>query len=254
MTTVALIGVDGAGKTTIANKLLETFPLPLKYIYMGLNIESSNYKLPTSRLILYLKLRAIKKKAAKTGNTDPAYLTTHHVAHRKQKRGNVGTVFRTFNRFAEAWYRLLIAWFLQARGHLVLYDRYILFDMAPNVGQEGLQHPAERILYQILTRFYPEPDMVIFLEAAPEILFERKPEASVAYLTRKTAAILAQGQKMKNFVRVDAAQPLEQVYADVSRHIMQLHSGQHVPTESSTNSISSQGDDPSSIGQFSAKK
>lgn len=227
MTTVALIGVDGAGKTTIANKLLETFPLPLKYIYMGLNIESSNYKLPTSHLILYLKLRAIKKKAKQTGNTDPAYLTTHHVAHRKQKRGNVGTIFRTFNRFFEAWYRLFVAWILQARGYLVLYDRYILFDMAPNVGQEGKQHPVEKAFYWTLAHFYPEPDMVIFLEAAPEILYSRKQEVPVDYLSRKTAAILAEGKKVKNFVRVDAAQPLDEVYADVTQYIMQLHASKH---------------------------
>lgn len=228
MTTVALIGVDGAGKTTIANKLLEMFPLPVKYIYMGLNIESSNYKLPTSRLILYLKLRAIRKKAAQTGNTDPTFLTTHHVAHRKQKRGNIGTIFRTFNRFAEAWYRLIIAWFLQVRGYLVLYDRYFLFDMAPNVGQEAAQPLAEKAFYWTLTHFYPEPDIIIFLEAAPEVLFSRKQEVPVEYLARKTAAILEQGKKMKNFVCVDAAQPIEQVYADVTGHIMQFHTSRDV--------------------------
>ena len=223
MTTVALIGVDGAGKTTIANKLLETtFPRPLKYVYMGLNIESSNYKLPTSRLILYMKLRAIKKKAAKIGNTDPAYLTTHHVAHRKQKRGTLGTIFRNVNRFAEAWYRLTIAWFLQLRGYLVLYDRYLIFDIAPNVGKEAKQDPTERALFWMLTRFFPEPDLVIFLEAAPEILYERKQEVPVDYLARKIETISAQGKKMKNFVHVDAAQPLDKVYADVCQHIRQL--------------------------------
>ena len=228
MTTVALIGVDGAGKTTLAQKLLKTFPLPVKYIYMGLNIESSNYALPISRLILYFKLRAIKKKADQIGNTDPAFLTTHHVAHRKQKRGNLGTVFRTFNRFAEAWYRLLVAQFLQARGYLVLYDRYFLFDVAPNVGKESEQHTAERVFYWTLTHFYPEPDLVIFLDAPPEVLYGRKQEVPVEYLARKTATILEQGKKMKNFVCVDAAQPIEQVYADVAKHIMQLHTSRHV--------------------------
>ena len=59
MYTVALIGGDGAGKTTIADQLRDSFPLPLKYLYMGINIESSNVALPTSRIIE--KLCALSK-------------------------------------------------------------------------------------------------------------------------------------------------------------------------------------------------
>ena len=70
MATIALIGSDGSGKTTIIRKLQENFPMSMKCIYMGLNIESSNYSLPTSRLILKLKLRGIKKKAKQTDNTN----------------------------------------------------------------------------------------------------------------------------------------------------------------------------------------
>ena len=42
MATIALIGADGSGKTTIAKMLLESPPAKMKYLYMGLNIESSN--------------------------------------------------------------------------------------------------------------------------------------------------------------------------------------------------------------------
>jgi len=62
MSTIALIGADGSGKTTIARMLLESPPVKMKYLYMGLNTESSNYALPTSRLIYYLKLLKYKKK------------------------------------------------------------------------------------------------------------------------------------------------------------------------------------------------
>lgn len=227
MTTVALIGVDGSGKTTISKRLMESFPLPMKYLYMGLNLESSNYALPTSRLILYLKLRAIKKKAVRLGNTDPAFLSTHHTAHRQQKRGGLGTIFRTCNRFAEAWYRQIVSWRFQLQGNLVLYDRYILFDMAPNPGQEVQQPLVERLFYWVLAHFYPRPDMIIFLEASPEILFSRKQEVPAEYLARKTESILEQGQKMRNFIRVDASQSVDEVYADVTRHIMQFHSSHH---------------------------
>ena len=42
MFTVALIGPDGAGKSTIGRKLQQISPIPMKYVYMGVNLESSN--------------------------------------------------------------------------------------------------------------------------------------------------------------------------------------------------------------------
>ena len=59
MFAVAVIGADGAGKTTVTKRLLETLPVRMKYLYMGWNPESSNFALPTSRLMLHLKLREL---------------------------------------------------------------------------------------------------------------------------------------------------------------------------------------------------
>ena len=49
--TLALIGPDGAGKTTVARRLAEVLPLPVTYLYMGVSPESSNLLLPTTRLV-----------------------------------------------------------------------------------------------------------------------------------------------------------------------------------------------------------
>ena len=51
MTTVALIGPDGAGKTTVARKLADVLPVPVRYLYMGVSTDSSNVMLPTTRII-----------------------------------------------------------------------------------------------------------------------------------------------------------------------------------------------------------
>jgi hypothetical protein len=40
------------------------------------------------------------------------------------------------------------------------------------------------------------------------------------YLINQRAAILAQGSLTKNFVKVDASQPIEKVYAEVIKHTM----------------------------------
>src|SRR5439155_10211002 len=53
--TVALIGPDGAGKTTVSRRIEQSLPVPVKYIYMGVNTDASNVMLPTTRAIHALK-------------------------------------------------------------------------------------------------------------------------------------------------------------------------------------------------------
>ena len=48
---VALIGADGAGKTTVGRMLEQRSTLPVRYLYMGLNPAASNRMLPTTRSV-----------------------------------------------------------------------------------------------------------------------------------------------------------------------------------------------------------
>src|SRR5436305_15261284 len=49
MFSATLIGLDGVGKTTIAKRLEHALPMPVKYLYMGMNFEAGNCLLPTTR-------------------------------------------------------------------------------------------------------------------------------------------------------------------------------------------------------------
>ena len=62
--TVALVGADGAGKTTVARLLERSSGLRCKYLYMGQSVLSSNAPLPTSLLARFLKRREYQKFAA----------------------------------------------------------------------------------------------------------------------------------------------------------------------------------------------
>lgn len=223
MFTVALIGVDGAGKTTISEKLRESFPLPMKYMYMGINIESSNVASPVSRLIYILKKQ--KRKMSNSGNGRPHINSLYHeVKPATARSGRLRAVVRLLNRITDETYRQLVSWIYQLRGYIVLYDRHYLFDFAllDLRAQQWDIRLSDRAHRWFITQILSKPDMVIFLDAPPEVLYERKKEWTIEYLQTRRDAFLHQGKKTKNFVRIDATQPVEKVYADVCRQIFQF--------------------------------
>ena len=54
---VALIGIDGAGKSTVAHEVIGRLPFDASYLYMGVNLAASPVMLPTTRLALAIKSR-----------------------------------------------------------------------------------------------------------------------------------------------------------------------------------------------------
>ena len=217
MTAVAIIGADGAGKSTVARALEGSMPLRTKYIYMGANIESANIALPTSRLILYVKRRSFKRVAKREAITDPDFLSTHHSAHRSVKYGRVATAFRVSNRLAEGYFRQLVALIYELRGFIVIHDRDLLSDTWHVSRESRLSDQAYR---WILTHLYPRPDLVVYLDAPAEVLFARKGEGTLDYLEQRRDAYDSQSLTTRDFVRVDASQPLEDVVAEVSRLVL----------------------------------
>ena len=219
MATIALIGADGSGKTTIAKMLLDSPPAKMKYLYMGLNIESSNHALPTSRLIFYLKLLKYKRKNKDLKNVKLKNLSLHNIEEERtvDKRGKLGAIARLANRMAEAWYRQFISWLFQLRGYVVLYDRHYIFDSATNKTPEELkkQRLTNKIHLWMTNNLISEPKLVFLLYAPPEILYERKREANIEYLQKKTENYMKVGSTLKNFIVIDATQPINKVFADV---------------------------------------
>lgn len=225
MFTVALVGSDGAGKTTIARSLQEFSPLPVKYMYMGLSPISSNVALPTTRLAGLLRVRAYKKEAAKSGKSPAKEISTHDLHYRPGRRGPIWAAARTLNRLVDFMYRQLVSWRHQRQGYVVVYDRHLVFETAGSASVSGARKRKllARIQHWLLSNIYPQPDLVIFLDAPAEVLYERKGEATLEYLERRRRAIIEQGKQVANFVRVDASRSFDQVLADVSQQIIRFH-------------------------------
>jgi thymidylate kinase len=213
--TVALIGCDGAGKTTVARALEREAGLPVRYLYMGVSPESSNRQLPSTRIAHAIKRRADGDRAPPPRGV-----------RRARRAGR--SALRLANRLAEEWYRQLIAQALLARGSIVVFDRHFLadyhaFDVA------GAGRPLSRRIHGwMLMHAYPRPDLVVLLDAPPEVLFARKGEGTLASLARRREDYLGLAGAAgidRSFAVVSATQPVDVVVADVATIVRDAATG-----------------------------
>lgn len=119
-------------------------------------------------------------------------------------------------RLLRQWRRYLAARFHQARGRVVIFDRYPY--------DARLRGPAgrlDRAARWILGHSLPAPDLAIILDAPPEVLYARKQEHSLRRLgeQREGYLKLARSLPCRTLV-VDASRSSDEVLAEVSRHIM----------------------------------
>ena len=220
--TVALVGPDGAGKTTICRKLCAELPWPTTYIYMGINQEACNVMLPTTRLWLWFK-KLVGKKTSMGG--PPAI--------RKEHRGGawrtVKSLLRTCNLLAEEWYRQLVCLLAVFLGRTVVMDRHFVLDYyAHDINPGDHRGLAQRVHGWMLLR-YPVPDLIILLDATTASLFQRKQEGTIEALESRRQEYHLLKEKFPDFLVVNAEQPLEKVTQDVREAITAFREQKGVP-------------------------
>lgn len=216
MFTVALIGPDGAGKSTIGQQLEHLLPLPVKYVYMGVNLESSNLVLPTTRILLEIK-RARGARPDMAGPPDPERVKPLPKNKLKRAAVELKVGLRMANLMAEEWFRQAIVWRHLRQGNIVLFDRHFFADYyAREIVDDGIPKPiARRVHSYMLKHYYPKPDLIICLDAPAEVLFARKGEGTPALLERRRQEYLQLRNVVEHFATVDATQPQAEVIRQV---------------------------------------
>ena len=230
--TVALIGPDGAGKTTVARRLADVLPPPVTYLYMGVSPDSSNLLLPTTRLVHALR-RARGAPPDTHGPRDSRRPDRAPPRGRLRRSLRSGRSFlRLANRLAEEWQRALVASMQRRRGSIVIFDRHFFADYyAYDVAAPGRRSASRRLHGFVLARLYPKPDLVFYLDAPAETLLRRKGEGTLESLTRRRHEYLELGQVMGNFAVVDADRPLPDVVGEVAAIVENLAGGEQVRPE-----------------------
>jgi thymidylate kinase len=205
----AFVGPDGAGKSTVIRTVednVEPGAFPVKNIYMG---KRSPF-LPTSHLIRLI----YKKKSSNEG--DPS------APRRSGKKSGLGyrvkDVLGLLNFILDHWSRYLIQVRpLLQQGGVVLADRY-----AYDFGNHDLDSVAHRpAMQKILVKLLPVPDRTFMLWETPEVLWERKQEA-----TKEDSALrIAQLRRLMDVVpgsrQVQTRGPAEKIGAGIVTEIFE---------------------------------
>lgn len=219
MVSVAIVGLDGAGKTTITRRLVELLPYQTVYLYMGMNPDSSNVALPSTRLV-----HALKKRGSSGKSGGPVSL--HSIAERRRKRGRVWSTLRLLNRLAEETVRHGLRLVHEWRGRLVVTDRDFFIDYS--VAVKPPLPLSDRIHLFALGKLLPKPDLVVWLDAPPDVLYGRKPEVPISYLERRREGIGRLGSAFRRFEVVDADRSVDEVYRSVESLVESACQGRRV--------------------------
>lgn len=172
---VALLGPDGAGKSTLAQGIQETFLLPVRPVYMGL----------TGGLLPWIDALRV-----------PPYVI--------------------FGRLLVLWVRYFAAQYHQARGRLVIFDRYTYDAYVPTPYRLNWLRRAYR---WIDGHACPAPDLILVLSAPGQVMHERKGEYTPEMLEDWRRHFLSLQRRVEGLEVVDTTRSKESVRSDVVNRI-----------------------------------
>jgi thymidylate kinase len=190
---IAFMGPDGCGKSLVINAVGTEF---------APSFRTSRY--------YHLRPRLIGRKPTNLGPvTDP---------HGQPPRGAVASAAKVI----DLWLDYILGYLGRIlpgviRTELVLFDR-CFYDLL--VDSKRIRFGGPPSLLRAAVRLAPGPDLVILLDAPPDVLLSRKQEVPPEEVARQRAAYLELARTLPSAVVVNAAQSPENVIHDALAVIM----------------------------------
>jgi thymidylate kinase len=195
---VAIIGPDGAGKSTLVHALHSAAVVPAEIVYMGYNPGSTTHCLPTTR---WMQRRGARARGgcplANPGLPRSASRTRLLLRALRELLGLA-------HQLLEYAYRFSVAYAARCRGTMVLFDRYV-YDLLIDALVDGTS-PWHRVRARLCAQIFPRPDIVLILDAPGSLLFARKGEHTPERLERLRHAYQQIAQTLPCVVYLDARQ------------------------------------------------
>ena len=190
---IAFMGPDGAGKSFVLNAAAQAFS-------------------PSFRSIrhFHLRPRLIGRRPLNQGPvTDP---------HGQPPRGKAASVAKVI----DLWLDYVLGYGVRIlpgmiRTDLMLFDR-CFYDLL--VDSKRIRYGGPPWLLRAAARFAPRPDLVVLLDAPPEVLRSRKQEVPPEEAARQRTAYLELARSLPSAVVVNAGQGADDVIHDAIAAIL----------------------------------
>ncbi len=189
---VVLLGPDGAGKSSVIRAVSQKLT--------GAFARKACYRFPPGVLSRLLRRPEYPPEMAPHGSPPRSFLAS--VA----RACGYWFIYYTLGYYVTVHLAL-------ARDTLVLHDRHLVDAL---VDPLRYRYGGPAWLLRLLWRLARKPDLVVLLDAPPEVLQARKQEVPFEETARQREAYRALVGAMGNGRVVDAGRPLEQVAGDVT--------------------------------------
>jgi len=200
---VALLGVDGAGKTAVVSR-----------VEADLSPAFENTKLYHRRPLASLR-RWFQRSQMDVDDGDSHIFETHGQPYRSL----AASLFKLGFWWVDY---VFVGYLMDIRPRLVdttlvLFDRYY-YDLL--VYPKRYRYGGPQWLARFVGSAIPEPHLVILLDAPPEVIQARKQEVAFEEIVRQRAAYLELVGHLRNGHVVDGSKPLGEVVTEVEEIIL----------------------------------